>query len=146
MQKSKKILIAILSIVGIGVIVIGLFFWMLVYESRKDISTKKPYVSFLNTPHIIKDTTTIRWYDTNLRFSHYALVTNEYSHFNEDEVKSVKHYFPGDTVMFHSAKSYYSIHVDNSYYLIGSDTLDSGEVVEFEYNFHGGNPDDLFGN
>ena len=147
MQKPTKILLKVLLVCGIiAVVVIVAFIYVLIYESKKDISSQEPYVSFLNKPQVIKDTTTIRWYDNNLRFSEYSLVINEYSNFDNDEVKSVKHYFPGDTITFHSAKSYYSIYVDNTYYLIGRDTLDSGEVVDFEYYFSEGSPDHLFGN
>ena len=146
MTTSKKITRILLAIVSVAVICIGLFIWMLAYTSKTDISNQDYYAPFLNTPYRINDTTTIRWSDTNLRFSHYALVTNEYSHFDSDEVKSVKHYFPGDSITFHSAKSYYSIHVDETYYLIGRDTLDSGEVIDFEYYFSGGNSDNLFEN
>nr|WP_321224366.1 hypothetical protein [uncultured Psychroserpens sp.] len=146
MTRSRKILIALFSLVAVGVIVIGFFVWMLAYESKKDISTQEYYSSFLNKPYQIKDTTTIRWYDANLRFSQYSLVVNEFSHLDRDDVKSVKHYFPGDTIYFHSAKSYYSMHVDNTYYLIGRDTLRTGKVIDFEYYFSGGSPDDLFNN
>lgn len=146
MTKSKKILLVLLSIVTLGVLLIGFFIFMLAYQSRKDISMQEPYASFLKKPHQIKDTTTIRWYDLNSRFSNYSLVPNEYSQLNEDNIKSVKHYFPGDSITFHSAKSYYSMHVDTSYYLIGSDTLDTGEVIDFEYYFSGGDPENLFEN
>ncbi|MCB0383597.1 MAG: hypothetical protein KDD05_09985, partial [Psychroserpens sp.] len=89
---------------------------------------------------------TLRWTINKLRFSNYSLVINEYSHFEEEDIKSVKHYYPGETVTFHSAKSYYSIHVDHTYYLIGTDTLDTGEIVDFEYCFSAGSPETLFRN
>ncbi|WGD34670.1 hypothetical protein [Olleya sp. YS] len=115
-------------------------FISIIYESREDVSNLDPYSKCLNTPIKLKDVATIRWYDTNLRFSNYSLVLNEASDYDTDEVKSVKVYQPGETITFFEAKSYTSLHVGTTYYLIGRDTLDTGETIEFEYYYSGGIP------
>ncbi|WP_397362605.1 hypothetical protein [Olleya sp. R77988] len=111
-----------------------------IYEYKEDISNKEPYSKCINTPITLKDVATIRWSDTNLRFSHYSLVLNEASDYDTDEVKSVKVYQPDETITFFAAKSYTSMHVGTTYYLIGRDTLDTGEIIDFEYYYSEGVP------
>lgn len=115
-------------------------FISIIYQSREDVSSKDPYTKCLDTPIKLKDVATIRWRDINLRFSNYSLVLNEASDYDTDEVKSVKVYQPGETITFFAAKSYTSIHVGTTYYLIGKDTLDTGEVIDFEYYYTGDFP------
>jgi len=128
----KKVLF--LVIVIFVTLVIG-FIALLVYENREDISDQKPYTTFLNKPLKVNKASTIRWNKNNLRFSHYSLVVNEDSHLDSEGVKSLKWNKPGDIITFHAAKSYYSIHVDKTYYLIARDTLSTGEIIEFEYYY-----------
>jgi hypothetical protein len=42
-----------MAIVAVGVLIIGFFIIILVYESKKDISQEKTYASFLNKPYKI---------------------------------------------------------------------------------------------
>lgn len=136
MSKSSKTVFKLLLIFGgVGILIIGFFIAILAYESREDISNQEPYVSFLNIPQEVKVVSTIRWNKNNLRFKNYSLVVNEDSHYDMEDVKSVKQYQPGDFITFYSAKSYYSIHVDKTYYLLARDTLASGKVIEFEYYY-----------
>ncbi|WP_452224688.1 hypothetical protein [Lacinutrix chionoecetis] len=136
MAISNKIVLRVLLAIAIGFLLLfGFVIFSILYESKKDISTKMPFAKVLNIPQEVKRVSTIRWNKNNLRFSNYALVVNEASYYNEDDVKSVKIYEPGDKITFHAAKTYYSIHVDRTYYLIGRDTLDTGEVIEFEYYY-----------
>ncbi|WP_299247389.1 hypothetical protein [uncultured Lacinutrix sp.] len=136
MAITRKTIIKIL--IGMGLLVflfLALIIFSVLYESKKDVSKQLPYSMFLNKPQALKEASTIRWNKTNLRFKHYSLVVGEASHFNSEDVKSVKIYQPGDKITFYKAKMYYSIHVDKTYYLIGRDTLDSGEIIEFEYYY-----------
>lgn len=136
MAITRKTIIKIL--IGLGLLVflfLALIIFSFLYESKKDVSNQLPYSMFLNKPQALKEASTIRWNKTNLRFKHYSLVVGETSHFNSEDVKSVKIYQPGDKITFYKAKTYYSIHVDKTYYLIGRDTLDSGEIIEFEYYY-----------
>jgi hypothetical protein len=136
MDITRKTIIKIL--IGLGLLVflfLALIIFSFLYESKKDVSNQLPYSMFLNKPQALKEASTIRWNKTNLRFKHYSLVVGETSHFNSEDVKSVKIYQPGDKITFYKAKTYYSIHVDKTYYLIGRDTLDSGEIIEFEYYY-----------
>ncbi|WP_178985466.1 hypothetical protein [Winogradskyella helgolandensis] len=132
---SNVIKYIVLTIVILGVLVVGIILFFILYESKKDISDEEPYVSFLNEPQLVKEVSTIRWNKDKLRFSHYNLVVNEDSNFDYEDVKSVKHYQPGDVITFHAAKSYFSNHVGESYYLMARDTLDTGEIIEFQYYY-----------
>ena len=136
MNKTNKRILIILSIIGlVFVVVVSLFIFMLAYESRKDVSDQTPYSFYLNRPIEIKHITTIRWSKTGHRFSQYSLNHNEDSNFNTEDLKSVKKYQPGETINFYAAKKFHSMHVGDNYYLIGRDTLDTGEAIEFEYYY-----------
>ena len=132
---SKTIRYGVITIGFLGILFFAAIFAFILYKSKKDISNEEPYVSFLNKPHQLKTVSTLRWHKDNLRFSHYSLEVNDDSNYNEEDVKSVKQYQPGDVITFHAAKSYFSNHVGESYYLIGRDTLETGEVVEFQYYY-----------
>ncbi|WP_282070037.1 hypothetical protein [Olleya namhaensis] len=121
------------------IMVIGVF-CALMYDSKKDVSEDERYAKCLNIPFKLKEHATIRWNANNLRFKNYSLILNEASAYDTPEVKSVKIYQPGETVTFISAKSYSSLHVGTTYYLIGRDTLDTGEVIDFEYYYTGDFP------
>ena len=133
----KKLVIAILLFF---VLIVSGGFYALLYESKKEVSEDERYSKILNRPFKLKDVATIRWNATNLRFRNYSLVLNEASEYDSPDVKSVKVYKSGDPITFISAKSYSSLHVGTTYYLIGRDTLTTGEVVEFEYYYTGDMP------
>ncbi|WP_179349222.1 hypothetical protein [Winogradskyella pacifica] len=132
---SKTIKYSIIIIGILGLLFIGAILFFILYESKKDISKEEPYVSFLNKPQKLKAISTVRWHKDNLRFSHYSLEVNDDSYHNNEDVKSVKQYQPGDIITFYAAKSYFSNHVGESFYLIARDTLDTGEVIEFQYYY-----------
>lgn len=132
---SKAIKYIILTIVILGFLFIGTILLFILYESKKDISKEEPYISFLNKPQKLKTVSTLRWHKDNLRFSHYSLELNDDSYHNTEDVKSVKQYQPGDVITFYAAKSYFSNHIGESYYLMAQDTLDTGEVIEFQYYY-----------
>ena len=132
---SKTIKYIVLAIGILGLLVVGIILAFVLYTSKKDISKEEPYRSLLNQPQIVKEVSTIRWNKDNLRFSHYSLEVNDDSYYNNEDVKSVKQYQPGDIITFYAAKSYFSNHVGESYYLIARDTLDTGEVIEFQYYY-----------
>ena len=136
-KRVKRIVITIF--ICFLLFVIGLF-CALMYESKKDVSEDEGYAKCLNIPFKLKEHATIRWNANNLRFQNYSLILNEASTYDTPEVKSVKIYQPGETITFFSAKSYSSLHVGTTYYLIGRDTLDTGEVIDFEYYYTGGLP------
>lgn len=108
-------------------------FISIIYESRQDISDDSRFSKLLNTPIQVKSISTIRWNKNNIRFKQYTLNQNEDSNLDLEEVKSVKKYQIGDTIYFFAAKSYKSLHVGENFYLIGKDTLNNGEIIEFEY-------------
>lgn len=132
---SKTIKYIVLAIGILGLLVVGIILAFVLYTSKKDISKEEPYRSLLNQPQIVKEVSTIRWNKDNLRFSHYSLEVNNDSYHNNEDVKSVKQYQAGDVITFHAAKSYFSNHVGESFYLIARDTLDTGEVIEFQYYY-----------
>ena len=141
MSNNSKLVKRIVTIIVLFfVIIIIVVFCALMYESKKDVSEDERYAKCLNIPFKLKDSATIRWNANNLRFKNYSLVLNEASAYNTPEVKSVKIYQPGEAITFFSAKSYSSLHVGTTYYLIGRDTLDTGEVIDFEYYYSGGLP------
>jgi len=120
-------------ILGVGVI-----FFTLIYEKKEDVSDIKPYSEYLNIPFKLDDYATIQWSDTKIRFSHYSLNLNEASDYDREDIKSVKVYKPGETVTFHKAKKFSHLHTGTTYYLIGRDTIDTGEVIEFEFHYSSG--------
>ena len=139
-NNSKRVKRIVTIIVLFFVIIIIGVFCALMYESKKDVSEDERYAKCLNIPFKLKDSATIRWNANNLRFKNYSLVLNEASAYDTPEVKSVKIYQPGETITFFSAKSYSSLHVGTTYYLIGRDTIDTGEVIDFEYYYSEGLP------
>ncbi|EPR70732.1 hypothetical protein ADIWIN_3379 [Winogradskyella psychrotolerans RS-3] len=132
---SKTFKYSIIIIGILGCLFIGSILFSILYESKKDISNEEPYVLFLNIPQKLKAVSTVRWHKDNLRFSPYSLEVNDDSYHNDEDFKSVKHYQPGDIITFHAAKSYFSNHVGESYYLMARDTLDTGEIIEFQYYY-----------
>lgn len=129
-----KLVIKILIGLGIG------FFLFLVaivcfifYESRKDVSKDPKFSQYLRKPLEIKSKSLLRWNKNKLRFCNYSLHNNEDSDYNLGDIKSVKKYAIGDYIIFDKAMRYKNMHVGETYYLLGKDTLLTGEVVEFEY-------------
>ena len=132
---SKTIKFVVLTIVGLALLFVGIIVFFILYESRTDISTDEPFVQFIDEPIEVKVVSTLRWNKNSLRFKNYSIAVNEDSNYDLEDVKSVKRYQPGDTIYFYAAKKYKSMHVGETYYLIGRDTLENGNAIEFEYYF-----------
>jgi hypothetical protein len=128
MKKPMLILILIFGLVA-------LFIGYLAFTWRSDVSRDERFSKYIGRPITVKDSSTLTLVkeETQYRFKKYRLDAHQSSIYDSPEIKTVKTYKPGDVVYFHQAMSYYSLFVGTTYYLIGRDTLDSGEVVEFEY-------------
>lgn len=127
---SGKLILFISSLVTM--FVIG-FIVMFLYASKNNISDDAKFSDSIGKPLKIKSISQLRWSKDNLRFKNYSLVENDSSIVDLEDVKTVKVYPIGAIIKFYAAKSYKSMHVGETYYLLGKDTLDSGKVVEFEY-------------
>ncbi len=132
----RKIMIVLTAI---AIISIGLFIGLMAFTWRTDLSHQPPYSAFLNTPLEFQAPYAIVKEDPSGRFKSYSLI--DYSPSEDYQRTSIKKvYGPGDKIRFYAAKSYYSIHVGTTYYLLGKDTLDSGEAIEFEYYLTNNSP------
>ena len=129
----KKSTMIILGILITAFVFIGLFIWFIAYSSTTDVSNDAPFKEYLNKPLVVKETFALIRGDENLnRFSsNYIDVSSEEAFIKDKAI--LKEYRIGDTIVFTSAKKYFSNHVGNSYYLLGSETLDTGEIIEFQY-------------
>ena len=137
MTKIAKTVIIALSIIFVVIIaIVTFYFFLLTYESKKDVSNTEPFLYYLNTPLEVKHVSTIRWNRDAQRFSNYSLNHNKDSNFNDETVKSVKKYIPGDKITFYAAKKYKSLHVGDTYYFLGKDTLSNGKEITFEYYYY----------
>lgn len=127
----KKLTVIILSILGL----LGLFIGYLMFTWRSDVSTDPRFSKYIGRPITVKGTSTLTLIkeETQYRFKNYRLDAHQSTIDDNEMVKTVKVYKPGDEVRFSEARSYYSLFVGTVYYLIGLDTLDTGELVEFEY-------------
>lgn len=131
---TKRRIFIVVSVLGIGfLVVVGIFIFMLAYSSKTDVSDQDAYAQFLNIPLEVKHTATLSFSENQHRFSNYSISTSDGSDFEFEDVKSIKHYKYGDTLTFYKAMKFYSMHVGDTYYLIGRDTLDNGKAIEFEY-------------
>lgn len=130
MKKSTIIIRGLLILVFLF---IGLFFWFIAYSSTKDISGDVHFKNYLNKPLVVKQASVLTRVDNNSkRFSNYYIdISSEESSIIYKKI--LKKYKIGDTITFTSAKIFFSNHVGNSYYLLGNETLDSGEIIEFQY-------------
>ncbi|WP_341225819.1 hypothetical protein [uncultured Arcticibacterium sp.] len=116
-----------LILATIGITVIALFIGLMAFAWRNDVSDQEQFSGFLNRPLEIKRAGVI--IKKEGRFADYGMDSQEaLANFTAEQLLN-----PGDKLEFYAAKSYYSIHVGTSYYLLGRDTLSSGEVVSFEY-------------
>lgn len=130
MKKSKIIILGILITV---VVFIGVFFWFIAYSSTVDLSQDIRFKGYLNTPFLVKQPSALyRNAQNSNRFSDYYIDVSSEEAFKNDE-SILKKYKVGDTITFTSAKKYFSYHVGESYYLLGNENLDSGEIIAFEY-------------
>lgn len=117
----------ILIFSAVGIVIIGLFIGLMAFWWRNDVSNQVPYRVFLNWPLDIKIGSVI--IKEEGRFTDYSIDSQEaLANYSAEKMLA-----PGDKLEFYAAKSYYSLHVGTSYYLLGRDTLSSGEVVSFEY-------------
>lgn len=113
--------------------VIGLFIWYLSFSSTNDLSEDIRFKDYLNKPIVVKQSFALKKNTENMnRFKAYFLESFIDDSTNRDQ-RLQKKYDLGDTIIFTAAKGYYSNHVGNTYYLLGKEKLDSGEVIEFEY-------------
>ena len=132
MKKSIMIILGVLTTI---VVCIGLFLWFIVHSSTTDLSQDIQFKGYLNTPFLVKQPSVLKRSAINSnRFSDYYIDVSSEESFQNDKTL-LKKYNVGDTIIFTSAKKYFSYHVGESYYLLGLDTLDSGEIIEFEYGF-----------
>jgi hypothetical protein len=117
------------------VLAVAGYIGLLVFNKRSNASSDPRFAPYLNRPIVIKNPATLLWQkdENQTRFKRHSLKAGEYSSYETPELKSVKQYVPGDTVRFREAWTYYSLFVGTSPYLIGRETLENGEEVEFEY-------------
>ena len=125
---AKKLIFMI--VIGFFAVIL-LFVGMMIFSWRSDVSNQEPYKSFLNTPILLKQASVLTTRPFSNRFE--KLNLTELNSGLVDEKETKKKYKVGDTIKFHSAKSFYSMHIGTSYHLLGKDTLKSGKVVEYEY-------------
>ena len=129
----KKYMTIILGILITALIFIGLLIWYIAYSSTSDLSQETPFKGYLNIPFIVKQPSALKRNTENSnRFSEYYIDVSSKEAFENDK-SILKKYKVGDTIIFNSAKKYFSYHVGDSYYLLGHQKLDSGEIIEFEY-------------
>ncbi|GAA4276548.1 hypothetical protein GCM10022259_12720 [Aquimarina mytili] len=92
-----------------------------------------PFKGYLNNPFLVKQPSALKRSAKSVnRFSDYYIDVSSEEAFENDKT-ILKKYKIGDTIIFTSAKKYFSYHVGDSYYLLGKEKLDSGEIIEFEY-------------
>ena len=129
----KRYRIVFLLLFLAAITIIGLFLWYLSFSSISDLSDDIRFKGYLNKPLVIKQTSILQHSPESVnRFSAYS-VNSFYEDSTTTEVSFLKKYATGDTIIFTSAKGYYSNHVGDTYYLLGKEKLDSGEIIEFEY-------------
>lgn len=128
----KKSVIIISSIVIILLVFIGLFLWFIAYSSTTNISQEMPFKGYLNKPYVVKQPSALRSAENYNRFSNYYIDVSSEEAFKNDKT-ILKKFKVGDTIIFSSAKKFFSYHVGDSYYLLGKVRLDSGEIIEFQY-------------
>ncbi len=130
MKKSTMIISGLLTVVFL---VIALFVWFIAYAKTTDVSEDLPFKRYINKPLIVKQASGLMHSAENLnRFSAYFIdVASDDPNITDERI--LKKYNIGDTISFTAAKKYFSNHVGDSYYLLGNETLDSGELIEFQY-------------
>ena len=124
-------MVIMLSILGLAVLFIG----YLMFTWRSDVSDDARFSPYIGRPISVKDTSTLTLIkeETQYRFKNCRLDAHQSTLADNEAVKTLKVYKPGDVIQFYEARSYYSLFLGTTYYLIGQDTLESGEVIEFEY-------------
>lgn len=130
---KKTIVIVVLSFLTVTIVVVGLFIYFIAYSSIEDVSQLEPYQSYIDKSLVVKQVSVIRRDVKHLhRFQDYYIDVAPDQKYPSDS-NIVKRYDSGDKIRFHTAKKHFSYHVGESFYLIGSTTLDNGESIEFEY-------------
>ncbi len=129
-----KTLSMIVRIMLVTILVfIGLFLWVIAYSSTTDLSQDVGFKNYLNKPFIVKQPSALKRNHENLnRFSEYYIDVSSEEAFKSDKT-ILKKYNVGDTIIFSSAKKFFSYHVGDTHYLLGAEELDSGEMVTFQY-------------
>lgn len=129
----KKFTMIILGLLTVIVLVIGLFLWFIAYAKTTDVSQDVRFKAFLNKPLIVKQSAGLmRSAENSNRFSAYYIdIAHEDAQVTTNGI--LKKYQIGDTISFTAAKKYSSNNVGDTYYLLGNETLDSGELIVFEY-------------
>ncbi len=116
-----------------AIVCFAFFFWFIAHSSRTDLSQDTRFKDYLNRPFLVKQPSVLKRSAINSnRFRDYYIDVSSEDVFQNDKTL-LKKYHIGDTIIFTSAKKHFSYHVGESYYLLGHDTLDSGEIIEFEY-------------
>lgn len=123
----------IFGLLALVFLVIGLFLWFISYSKTTDVSQDEQFKAYIDKPLIVQQTSSLIRGDEKLnRFSAYYIdVPSDDPNITDERI--LKKYSIGDTIIFTAAKRYFSYHVGNSFYLFGNATLDSGEVIEFQY-------------
>ncbi len=130
MKKSTIIILGILILVLAS---IALFLWFIAYTSTTDLSQDIRFRGYLNKSFLVKQPSALkRNEDLNIFSNYYIDVSSEEAFENDKTI--LKKYEIGDTIRFTSAKKFFSYHIGDSYYLLGNEKLDSGEIIEFEYS------------
>ena len=130
MNKTVVIIIGIALAIGL---IIGAFIWYLSFTSYSDLSEDIRFAKYINKPLIVKQPSALKYNLENMnRFSAYY-IDNYDPNTVTSENNILKIFSIGDTIIFKSAKGYYSNHVGQTYYLIGEEKLVSGEIIKFEY-------------
>jgi len=81
---------------------------------------------------VVKQTSALKYAENSNRFRSYYIDNASQETFATDP-SILKKYSIGDTIVFHTARKFFSNHVGDTYYLMGTTTLDNGETVTFEY-------------
>ncbi|PWJ58660.1 hypothetical protein CLV98_10325 [Dyadobacter jejuensis] len=116
-----------------ALVFMGLFLWFIAYSSTTDLSHDQRFKPYLNKAYIVKQPSALkRSIESSNRFSAYYIDVSSEEDFKNDP-SILKKYHIGDTITFSTAKKYFSYHIGDSYYLLGKEKLDSGEIIEFEY-------------
>ena len=129
----RKFMTIILGIVITALVFIGLLLWFVSYSSTADMSQDMRFQGYLNKSFLVKQPSALyRSTQNSNRFSNYYIDISSEEEFKNDKT-ILKKYRVGDTIIFSSAKKYFSYNVGESYYLLGNGNLDSGETIEFQY-------------
>lgn len=135
----------ILLIITALIVITFCFYYAVLRTNLKDVSIKEPFKIYINTPIVVQSTSELVWIKGGVSHlaNEYILQAHQQTLVDEENRKTVKIYQPGDTIYFHKALEFYNASVGTSRFLIGKETLPSGEEVEIEYSTALGKEDKL---